>query len=1292
MRYEKYDSLILSASGSICYICDRENYELLHLTKAGMEVYGFTAPEDYKGKKCYEILQGRDAPCPFCNNRELCLGKEIRWEHYNEKLHRWFDITDSLIETDGRLCRLEIARDITARKAQELSAQAGSLSMEDVLFRCLHVLAVEQDMQAAVNQFLSNVGSFYQAARTYIFEFDMEKGITNNTFEWCGPGVSREIDNLQDIPLEVVADWIRKFEQGDAFAINSLDRDRDPDSEEYRILQAQGINSLLAAPLMRDKQIVGFIGVDDPEKNGGNPQLLKSVSEFILAELERRRLLQELERMHFSDILTGVGNRSRYRKLINDYLTVPPEKMGVAKLSVNGLKIINESFGQKYGDNVIIRTAEKLEHMASGKVCRVGGDEFVLFCPGLQKKEFEKTVARLQEEFDKEQDFSVAMGYTWDDGNVDVNTLLLRAEEWMRGRKQRYYQEEISKGRAVGNAADDLFRDIKEQRFTVWYQPQVDLRTGAVSGMEALVRKLGEDGEIIPPGRFIPYYEARNILQHLDMHVLELVLCDMQKLMAQGIDPHISVNFSRGTLMTYDFAEMFAAKCAFYGVEPSRITVEVTETITGIDRGTLKELLNRLRKMGLKLSLDDFGTEYSNLSILTDVEFDEVKFDKSLVDNICTSGRNQVILGRLMQMCRQLQQGRIVAEGIEDAGQVEILKSYGCDCGQGYYFHKPLPFADMQAVLLSRKSFETAQVQQNSDSFLTGQDYQLRYTLEEVLLQLVDGGGDLFGYRVEGRRGLFSQRLAELFRIPEQIYDFPQLVVDSGKVAEDNIGDWLALFSAIHRGDKHGSARVSFQINGRFYKYYLRFNSFADEENAPIFATVSFEDVEQEHMRTKQQDQDINALVQAVQKNFPEILTLNLTKNTYRMFSYHGGTTVGTPRQGSIDTMLQLRRKNVVPEDRAVFADTFNQENLTRIFVEEGKEQMRLAYRRPDNEGAEVWFETTVMRQANEADDDVMLIAMSREVNAQKAEEIRIQEQLWLQAEALRVTTGRMRRTICFYDILQHTLTVPQEYAKRYGIPDVLPNYPEQYLKPDRLINMDTKKKIRNFYDAIQQGAPEGICEVCSEHPQMGVRWKKWEFATVCDRKGVPSQAVIFVEDITEEKKAHMEIRHRAERDGMTGLLNRVTTQERIIRLMETEAPGILIHIDLDDLKTINDTYGHGEGDRALQSLADALRQHFRESDVIGRIGGDEFLVYLPAAASKRDAIGASLSQLLEKLSVVSVGTGDSHHVHCSIGCAVQKDRTDTFDGLYKQADMALYQVKRGGKNNFAFYTPDMEL
>ena len=186
-------------------------------------------------------------------------------------------------------------------------------------------------------------------------------------------------------------------------------------------------------------------------------------------------------------------------------------------------------------------------------------------------------------------------------------------------------------------------------------------------------------------------------------------------------------------------------------------------------------------------------------------------------------------------------------------------------------------------------------------------------------------------------------------------------------------------------------------------------------------------------------------------------------------------------------------------------------------------------------------------------------------------------------------------------------------------------------------------------------------------------------------------KAFIHMTDVTRETEARLEIQNRAERDGMTGLLNRATTQERICKLMTEKVPGILIHIDLDDLKKINDIYGHGEGDKALRGIAETLRQHFRESDIVGRIGGDEFLVYLPGSAANQQTIAASVTALLRKLTVIGVGSENSHRIHCSMGCSVQVSKEQSFEELYRQADIALYHVKRSGKNNYAFYTPEME-
>ncbi|MBQ4346970.1 MAG: diguanylate cyclase, partial [Firmicutes bacterium] len=171
MRYEDYNSLILDNSGSVCYISDIDTYELIHVNKDGMDMLGFKSPEEYKGKKCYNIIQGLDAPCPFCSNNKLIEGIDYRWEHYNGKLNKWFDNKDTLLHINGRLCHLEIAKDISVRR-EKSPESCSRLTMEDVLFRCLTNLTSNAETNKAVDLFLKDIGSYYQADRVYIMEFD----------------------------------------------------------------------------------------------------------------------------------------------------------------------------------------------------------------------------------------------------------------------------------------------------------------------------------------------------------------------------------------------------------------------------------------------------------------------------------------------------------------------------------------------------------------------------------------------------------------------------------------------------------------------------------------------------------------------------------------------------------------------------------------------------------------------------------------------------------------------------------------------------------------------------------------------------------------------------------------------------------------------------------------------------------------------------------------------------------------------------------------------------------------
>lgn len=291
MNHEEYGLFILEEASGISYIVDIEKYEMIYLTRAGMKAYGLEKKEDYVGKKCYKLLQGLDAPCSFCTNDHLKVGEHLRWDFHNKLLDKWFTLDDTLVILDGKKCRVETATDKT-----EVIRLSNQLSMEAILIKCLNTLVTAENISDGISAFLEIIGTYYNANRAYVFEFDLEKQLLNNTFEWCKTGISAEIDNLQNLPLELVSDWIKKFESVGEFYITSLDKDIDPNSDEYRILAAQGIESLMATPLIKQGQIVGFIGVDDPTQKTNDITLLRSASNIMMIEMEKHRMTIELER------------------------------------------------------------------------------------------------------------------------------------------------------------------------------------------------------------------------------------------------------------------------------------------------------------------------------------------------------------------------------------------------------------------------------------------------------------------------------------------------------------------------------------------------------------------------------------------------------------------------------------------------------------------------------------------------------------------------------------------------------------------------------------------------------------------------------------------------------------------------------------------------------------------------------------------------------------------------------------------------------------------------------------
>lgn len=706
MRESFFERLIINQQNLVAYATDTDTNEIIYMTQAAASLYGFEHVQDTYGKKCYELIQGLDSVCPFCTNSKLVPGQPYHWEHYNEKLQMWFDITDILVMYEGKYCRLEIARDVTAQK-EKFDRVSNRLTVEETLVDCIQTLSSEADVNAAVNRFLEIIGRFYAADRAYIFEY--RKNQIKNTFEWCAPNIKPQLDLLQEIPIEYIRDWNHKFELDGEFFITSLDRDLEVDSPDYRILKDQGIESLAAAPLKKNGQIIGFLGVDNPMESTGDLSLLRSVCSFVLEEMERRRLIQNLELFSYTDLLTGLQNRNSYIKMMDRLSHQTLRSLGVIYIDINGMKKINDSNGHKYGDRVIKKVADILKSRVENSAYRVGGDEFTVICADIGKQDFQTLTEKLIRDFDRNKEYDVSIGHTWKEGNVSADEEILKADDLMYAEKQRYYHAVLQGDRmARAGIATELLRDIADHRFGVYYQPQICLKTGRIMGAEALVRKWSKRGTLILPDRFIPHYERERVICHLDLFVFETVCADWQNWKRQGIDTHISSNFSRVTLMASDIVTQIKQICRKYEVPAEKITIEVTESISKLEPQQLIDLMNQIVAEGFSVSLDDFGSKYSNLSILTTLDFNEIKFDKSLVDKLSSDAKSRIVMKNTMQICRELPMTRSLAEGIETVEQLDLLHQYHCDYGQGYYFAKPMSAESFLALLKKEQMLGTS--------------------------------------------------------------------------------------------------------------------------------------------------------------------------------------------------------------------------------------------------------------------------------------------------------------------------------------------------------------------------------------------------------------------------------------------------------------------------------------------------------------------------------------------------------------------------------------------------------
>ena len=310
------------------------------------------------------------------------------------------------------------------------------LSISMTLNQSVKALSANVDTDAAINELLGIINAYFDADRCYIFETIRDGKALKNTYEHVREGVNAQIENLQDVPIDVISIWMASFEKNEAYFMSTLDQEKG--SASYNMLQEQQVDRLLAVPLKKQDEIIGFLGVDNPRNHYNDPTLLSSIQYFIINSVERKERQQLLETLSYRDMLTGLYNRNKYIQVLEANEGKILHDVGVAYMDLNGLKKMNDEKGHEAGDELIRAAADALTDVFPGQTFRVGGDEFVIAQEGISENAFTEKIDQLRENM-KRREVSVSVGHQWAAEERDIEEMLKRADHRMYEEKKKYH-------------------------------------------------------------------------------------------------------------------------------------------------------------------------------------------------------------------------------------------------------------------------------------------------------------------------------------------------------------------------------------------------------------------------------------------------------------------------------------------------------------------------------------------------------------------------------------------------------------------------------------------------------------------------------------------------------------------------------------------------------------------------------------------------------------------------------------------------------------------------------------
>lgn len=443
---------------------------------------------------------------------------------------------------------------------------------------------------------------------------------------------------------------------------------------------------------------------------------------------ERKKFEEQLKYLANYDSLTDLPNRRMLSERLSYHLAEEQQQTNaplmVIFMDLNGFKNINDTLGHAAGDAVLVEVAERLKRCVDDKdnLSRVGGDEFVLLVrpqhanptepktdyPELIQEAFKKPFYYLNEEII----ISISVGIACAPEHGDTPAALLKNADIALyhakregANKLKFYSHAMNDRFIMKKELEDRIRaGLCDNEFTLHYQPQLDLGTNRISSVEALIRWPQPDGNFISPDKFIPVAEESGLIFELGSWVIHQACKDAVKWQERGTPLAVAVNISTRQLAHSNLPQVIKEVLENTGLRPQSLMIEITETALMDNIEIAEKILNRIKMMGIGVSLDDFGTGCSSLTFLKQFPVDELKVDRSFVDGLPDDNDDKAITSSLIYAAHRMGIS-VVAEGIETREQQDYLKDLNCDKGQGYLFSKAIPAIEIEALVQKQEQY-----------------------------------------------------------------------------------------------------------------------------------------------------------------------------------------------------------------------------------------------------------------------------------------------------------------------------------------------------------------------------------------------------------------------------------------------------------------------------------------------------------------------------------------------------------------------------------------------------------